>query len=365
MFEPRDSDVRRGVEAMHTSRITAATVAWVYASIAVAQELDEPAVLGDSYSDIGNAAAVIDVLAGVWDETSPYTIGLCNPADFYFVFCDRLFFGKSRVSDDRLIVEYAGSSNPSFYLVELLGRPRPPVEDRGLNYAVASATARGPDPEDLTFQVSALLGDVGPMLPPHLVVMIEIGGNDVVDAVQAAAAAESLESSLAIIHEAVEAIAFNVTRLLDAGGTKMLVFNVPNLGALPAVDAADDRLRRVATRLTRLFNTRLRLRLNQVQASYPRSRIRMFDLYRALERLRTLAGLVGINVTDACFDGELYRQTGLRSFDENCEPDDFASSPDWNAYLFWDDLHLTGWVHAAIGQTVLKVAERLEHAKRE
>src|SRR5690606_22136386 len=64
-------------------------------------------VLGDSLSDVGNAAALADWLL---DEpfVPRHTVGLCNPADVYVYQrgCDELFFERSRVSDGPVAVEH-------------------------------------------------------------------------------------------------------------------------------------------------------------------------------------------------------------------------------------------------------------------
>jgi hypothetical protein len=62
-------------------------------------------MLGDSLSDVGNAAAATDYALSL--AIDPPTVGLCNPTDVLVTMrrCDDLFFEKSRVSDGPVAVE--------------------------------------------------------------------------------------------------------------------------------------------------------------------------------------------------------------------------------------------------------------------
>ena len=63
-------------------------------------------VLGDSLSDVGNAAAAADYLLNV--PLEPPTVGLCNPIEVLALHrrCDDLFYQQSRVSDGPVAVEH-------------------------------------------------------------------------------------------------------------------------------------------------------------------------------------------------------------------------------------------------------------------
>src|SRR5690606_11610964 len=147
---------------------------------------------------------------------------------------------------------------PSFHTV-----PSRPVV--GTNYAVAGAKARGTSPRDLAHQVDRLILDHGPQLPQGAVVVLMIGGNDAIDAPQAAALpdlgdpAEGLPDPLgseppadpapgtpgaeptAIATAALDAIAQAASRLLDTGAC-VIVANVPDLALLPAVRDTAERV---------------------------------------------------------------------------------------------------------------------------
>src|SRR5690606_13778729 len=143
-------------------------------------------VVGDSLSDIGNAAAVADYLLGQPMYPEP-SIGLCHPAERMLLDrdCADILYRRSRVSDGPVAVEQLATRlgvalEPSFHTV-----PDRPVV--GTNYAVAGAKARGTTPRDLAHQVDRLMLDHGARLPQGAVVVLMIGGNDAIDALQAAA----------------------------------------------------------------------------------------------------------------------------------------------------------------------------------
>jgi hypothetical protein len=112
-------------------------------------------VLGDSLSDVGNAAGAADYVLNLIID--PPTVGLCNPADVLVVprRCDDLFYKQSRVSDGAVAVERLATLlglaelEPSLHVVPSRSRT-------ATVYAVASAKARGPGEEDLERQVDWL-----------------------------------------------------------------------------------------------------------------------------------------------------------------------------------------------------------------
>ena len=347
---------------------------WLLPSMAMGQEFSELFVVGDSLSDTGNAAAARDAAVGVfsYDKTHSYTFGLCSPLDTDLESCGLVFFEKSRVGDGPVAVERLseglklGAPVPSFYLLPLIGIDRPSV---GSNYAVASAKARGPGVEDLTSQVNALLLDHSrPDLPAQALYLFAIGGNDALDALQAVAAfltdEPRTESSGEILEAAVEAIAFNVERLIDSGARHVLVLNMPNISALPAVRSAADGLlgilsRSAASLLARTFNAQLWWRLREVQLRNPSAQVEIFDLYTAFEVERARAFFSGRNIEDGCFDSEKYFDDGIRTFHHDCAPAAENLAPDFGEFVFWDGLHPTGRIHAAIGDALVEAARDL------
>jgi phospholipase/lecithinase/hemolysin len=322
-------------------------------------------VLGDSLSDVGNAAATADYLLHV--PLDPPTVGLCNPYDVLVQprRCDDLFYRQSRVADGPLAVEHLaarfalGALKPSLHLL-------PNLPSGGTNYAVASAKARGPGDEDLARQVEWLLLDHAP-LPSDAIYVIMIGGNDAIDALQADAAnlAARPPPSAAIVTSAVAAIANEAERLLDFGARRLIVANVPDLATLPAVRVAarasgDEAAVLAAARaISVAFDRELDSRLDAIEASGrffaagPAAILR-FDLYTALNVERAAVEANGANAVDACFESETYRNssTAERIFAGDCAPRTVDGTPRFAGFAFFDGIHPTGATHAGLGEAL-------------
>jgi len=320
-------------------------------------------VLGDSLSDVGNAAALADWLL---DEpfVPRHTVGLCNPADVYVYQrgCDELFFERSRVSDGPVAVEHLAA-----HLDVPLGASYHTVPERpeaGTDYAVATGKAAGEEPADLARQVDMLVLDHGPLLPETALYVVMIGGNDAIDALQAAAGAADPEAaaaaSAAVIAAAVDAVDTNLRRLIAFGARRLIVGNVPDLAALPVVRERAAAMADVETALataaavSSAFNSALDARLAAIAAESPETTLIRFDLYSAVRGAAAAAAATGDNVVDACFDAEAYHAapTAERTFHPDCSPDR-GGEIGFERFFFWDGLHPTGAAHAALGQALI------------
>jgi phospholipase/lecithinase/hemolysin len=164
------------------------------------------------------------------------------------------------------------------------------------------------------------------------------------------------------VTSAVDAIGTQVERLLDFGARQLVVANVPDLAAVPAVRAAaqgsaDDVARLAgASAISAAFDTALRARLDAIEAKnawlYPAPPvIRRFDLRAALDAARDALAAAGANATDACFASDVYRDssTAQRVFHPDCAPLAAGSPPRFAGFVFFDGIHPTGVTHAAIG----------------
>lgn len=326
-------------------------------------------ILGDSLSDVGNAASLADFALG-----QPFypdaTVGFCNPVDVFLLGrdCDSVIYRKSRASNGPVAVEALAPGlglpplEPSFHVL-----PERPVH--GTDYAVAGGTARGTSVDDLAAQVDALRLDRAPELPADALYVLILGGNDGLDAVRSAAE-ESVgdvpaEGSAAIVDAAVAAIGNAVDVLVGSGARRLIVANLPNLAAVPAVRERASSLgldeaaaAELATGITATFNDALAARLADAAAAHPEARIQPFDLYSVLEEARVAAAAAGEDVMDACFDSEAYRESasGERDFNPGCAPQTPDAAPSFDRFFFWDSVHPTGNVHAAIGQALLELA---------
>ncbi len=328
-------------------------------------------VLGDSLSDVGNAAASIDVLLG-----QPYfpmhTVGLCNPIDVFVLGhgCDDLIYERSRATNGPVAAEVLAAGlglaplEPSFHTVP----QRPTV---GSDYAVAGATAAGTGIDDLRSQVDRLRLDHRAGLPADALYVVMIGGNDALaalhDAAEARAGLQPGEDARAVVAAAVSAIGDAVETLAASGARLIVVTNLPNLAVLPVVKqrAADLGLtlgeaEAAATDVTAAFNDELAARLAVVVAAHPEATIAPFDLFSALQALRAADAAAGVDVTEACFDSDAYRSspTAERRFSPGCMPLP-SGGPRFDAYFFWDAIHPTARVHAALGQALLDAYETM------
>jgi len=330
-------------------------------------------VLGDSLSDVGNAAGAADYVLG--KTIAPPTIGLCNPFDVLVLSrgCEDVIYRKSRVSDGPVAVEYLATGlglatlAPSFHVVP----SRPSI---GSDYAVASAKARGGGVEDLGRQVDVVLLDKAPLATAAVFVVI-IGGNDAIDALQAASAGGSTaaSSSAAIVTAAVAKIGDSLERLLDFGARRIVVANIPDLAALPSVretarsSATPAAVLAAATAVSDDFDRELSARLDVIEAKrawdspQPPVIVR-FDLRAALAAVLQAAQQRGANTTDACFDSDAYRDSAVaaRTFHPECAPNP-GGAPRFANFVFWDDVHPTGATHSAVGAALLAQVEAALH----
>ncbi len=294
----------------------------------LARPFDRIVVFGTSLSDPGNAFA----LTG--ENVSPPGYGMTGLAlltlipDFPYANGGNHF-----------------SNGPTW--IEQLARPiglewsvRPAMREsiRGSsNYAVGGTRARnGVNGEVwLSQQVTAFLRDAGPHAPSNALYVIEMGGNDIRDALEL--------GDPAIIGAALTSITQNVQRLYGAGARKFLVWNAPNLALTPAIRALgglDPRIPVFAEQLTLGFNAHLSVTLAAL-SGLPGIEIVPFDAFGELNRVVATPAAFGLrDVTTACITPYV--------------PPFQCENP--NRHLFWDGIHPT---RAAHGIIVLLVAKTL------
>jgi phospholipase/lecithinase/hemolysin len=278
--------------------------------------------------------------------------------------CDDLFYLESRVSDGPVAVERLAADlglpplRPSLHVL-------PNQPHVGTVYAVAGAKARGASDADLKRQVDWLLVDHA-LLPQDAIYVVMIGGNDAIDAMQADAAtpAAPVKPSAAVVTNAVNAIGTQVERLLDFGARRVIVANVPDLAALPgtrvkARSTADEAAAlAAATAISVAFNDALDAKLDAIEAKAhwvpPTPVITRFDLNASLSVAREAIAANGGNAVDACFASDLYRDSAQapRVFHPGCAPETADGPPRFSGFAFWDDIHPTGVLHAALGDAL-------------
>jgi phospholipase/lecithinase/hemolysin len=226
----------------------------------------------------------------------------------------------------------------------LAGNARPAFRSespKATNYAVggARAVAGFPCRFNLPDQVNTYLSDFA-ATPAGTVVAIEIGGNDVQDALMAAALFG--QNPAPYIQNAIGSLADNITRLYAHGARRFLLLNVPDVGQIPAVRALNSTLPGIATvanTISQAYNAALLGAVQQL-SGLPAIDIRVVDVYTLLNTVLAHPAAYGFdNVTEACVIPN--------------QPPFTCSRPD--RYVFWDGIHPTRALHAIVAEQALAV----------
>jgi phospholipase/lecithinase/hemolysin len=316
MMNFRHSSVRRLVLAVGLSAVLATPVA-----VASRTSFDRIVVFGTSLSDPGNAFALL----GATNVPPDYTV---DP----FLVPDRPYArGGQHFSNGATWIEQFGTS------VGLAGSVLPAFRGSGgpaANFAVGAARAYDDGINvNLSVQVSTFLQRSAFVAPSDALYVIEMGGNDVRDALVAFPGG----GSGAIISASLASIGGHIGTLYAAGARKFLVWNVPNVALTPAIralDAVSPGAAALAGFLTQTYNAGLDSVLTLLSA-LPGIEIVRFDAYQTLSDIAAdPAAFELTNVTTACIT------PGVPPF--------VCSRPD--TFLFWDGIHPTKAVHAILAQ---------------
>lgn len=228
-------------------------------------------------------------------------------------------------------------------LARSLGAPRSALgafqsaNPHAMNFAIGTARARvdGSNPS-LALEVAAFLQKTGGVAPSDALYVIQIGSNDVRDAL---AVASLGGDPLPILQAAAAAIAEAVNTLYLAGARNFLVWNVPDAGLTPAVlmlDAINPGTAFAATLATQTFNALLQVALAPL-SGLPGITLVPFDAFALLNAIVSAPAAYGLtNVTTACVTPN--------------DPPFACTNPD--QYLFWDGIHPTAATHAIIASAV-------------
>lgn len=290
-----------------------------------AMTFDRIVVFGTSLSDSGNAFA----LTGQ-SIKRPY-----SELDDFLVPSAPYATGGHHFSNGATWVEQLGRR------LDLGGSVRPAFgdSDTATNYAVGGARARS-DGINVNFpdQVAVFLNDVNTTAPANALYVIDMGANDVRDALLAG----SLAESQVILADALASIATQVGILYATGARKFLVLNVPNLGALPSIQMVDDVFPGVAGFagiLADIFNSNLDSIVASM-AALPGVEIARLNVHQRVNELIANPAKFGLNeVAAPCITPD------VRPF--TCKkPDEF---------LFWDGVHPTRAVHGIFAKEAAAV----------
>ena len=293
---------------------------------------------GTSLSDSGNAFA----LAGGTSTPPDYDLNpFLVPSAPYARGGHHFTNGPTWVEQFARALRLAGSAQPAY-------RSESRVAS---NYAVGAARAcntMNPGTIDLAEQVQAFLTDVGGVAPSGALYVIEMGVNDVRDAIVAALAVlqgggsmnQAVQAALPALLCAQQAIQTQVATLYQAGARNFLVWTVPDPGLTPAVRALGPVAMEVAGFLTVTFNNQMLLPMVQGLEQGLGIDVAILDAFTLLHQMNAAPANFGLtNTTNACVM-------------PNDEPY-FCQAPD--EYLFWDGIHPTRAAHGFVAQEAARV----------
>ena len=288
--------------------------------------VDGLVVFGTSLSDPGNAFALTHATS-----TPPYAT-----LDMFLVPSASYARGGQHFSNGATWIEQ---------LAQHLGLERSAhaafrsADPHAANFAIATSRAldNGTNPT-FALLVAAFLGRTNGVASPDALYVVEMGTNDVRDAVITALGSGNPSAHLT---SAVDAIGNGIAALYAAGARKFLVWNSPNIALTPAIGVLDGivpvDVRTLATTLALFFNATLQAELATL-AGLPGIEIVEFDAFQTLNAFVAAPGLFGLSVVDApCVTPNVAPY--------HCD------NPD--EYLFWDGVHPTTAVHGLLAEAAL------------
>lgn len=250
------------------------------------------------------------------------------------------------------------------------------------NYAFGGASAffslEAPLPYTLDGEVSNYLTWYAPDDLSRILYVIWIGGNNYIRGPQDGDSTST---------KAVNAIVYDIERLISYGANKFLVPNLPDLGTMP--EATEEHKDSKLHKMTRLHNDKLASALNSLQAKYPSVVIIPFDAEETLKEVFNDPDKFHMHhVKEACYTGgytfkpteaELKQylvsnyklshlsltQTKIDAMLQNpdvrealkvamfTETHDI-SHLDCHDYLFWDHVHPTTVAHGFIADYMIE-----------
>ena len=213
------------------------------------------------------------------------------------------------------------------------------------NYAVGGARAcdaPGDGSVNLADQVTAFLADSSGVAPPDALYVIEMGGNDVRDAIVTALGVlqagamlpQAVQAAGPILACAQQAIRAAIVTLEQAGARHFLVWTAPDLGLTPAIRSLGPGAMALATSLAWMFNTqRLLPTVHTLDQASDDIDIAMLDAFTLLQQINAHPANFGLtNTTTACVTPS--------------EEPFLCQTAD--EYLFWDGIHPTRAAHALV-----------------
>ena len=276
---------------------------------------------GDSLTDSGNNAFAlapevteVPIPGNTFIPTFPYASGTYSDSQVWAQF----FAASLGLSADPSLL---GGTNYAFG-----GARTSPLSPLALPLGLLA-----PFPPTLETQAAYFLFEHGNVAPSDALYVLAGGGDDARDTLidVGSCGGNELCIGAAIASGASEyaiAIASMVGDLQAAGAEDIIVWNVPNLGAAPAV-VAEEGASGIASLIASYMNDALFAAIGGVPG------VTIFDIFGLVDDVMANPALFGLtNVADAC----------AQFLD--CDP---------STYLFWDGIHPTSAGHRIIGNAML------------
>lgn len=275
-------------------------------------------IFADSLGDTGNNAAVFDSLA---PPNMPRTSTPIPTPDFVPLFP----YDSGRYSNGPVWTDYLAAGLGLSAQASLTG---------GTNFAFGGARTGplgSPFPYSLADQVAAFLGGVGGTAPANALYVVEGGGNDARDAI---AVALGGGDPSAIIADYVNNISAIIVALTSAGAQDILLWNIPDIGKVPAIQVFGPVASAQASALVMTMNDALDLALDALPGAATAG-VRRLDAFALLDDI--FANPAAFGLVDA---------TSTCAFTQAC-----IDAP--SGTLFWDGIHPTTAGHAIFAQAAL------------
>lgn len=323
-------------------------------------------IFGDSLADTGNNAWVFDNALPALDPTNSTgyafqrTEALISPGvdEVDTSLVPTFPYTSNRYSNGGVWPDYVsaitglptqnalnGVSFPDLYNF-MMGGPAPTVT--GTNFAFGGARVGTTPPLGFPFslvdQVSAfvLLLNGNPA-PADALFIVEGGGNDLRDAFAAAMDGDPTTDPSAVIADYLTGMGTVLNTLASVGAQHIAVWNLPNLGMVPAVQALGDDAVFSAWLGSTIMNAQLDALLDGFETAFAGDLLR-FDLFGTMTAIANNPGAYGLtNVSSAC------------AVDPACVDDP-------TGYLFWDGIHPTTYGHQLVATAFVNTMRMPEPA---